>query len=220
MINKVDPYNFYDYELTPNIIRARHALAIDDERTSFWPMVWDESTEASQNVDVQQVWFSGMHSNVGGGYERPELANVAYYWMLENIDGLIFKKGFLESARADANVNGRLYNSRQGFATFYRYHPRELKALCQAANTEVKIHESAMDRLKRRTSNYAPTSFPPSFKIVDNQNNAQANTPVYMEHWKIFRKKIEKWIMTRKWLYAAFIEISPCLCCTYHLLLE
>ena len=202
------PHKFYNYELTPNVTNACQALAIDDERTSFWPKVWREDSAAAKNVNVEQVWFCGMHSNVGGGYQRAGLANVSFDWMLRRISGLKFKHGVPQSAQDNANVNGRMYDSRQGLATYYRYHPREIYKLCAAAGAEVKIHASVMSRLKLRTANYAPVLLPESFKIVDNENNAYASPEVHKAHWQIFRKGIDVWVAIRKWLYGTLLELT------------
>jgi len=206
--NKFIPHKFYNYELTSNVAKAYQALAIDDERTAFWPKVWNEELPDAKNVDIMQVWFTGMHSNVGGGYERAGLANVTFSWMLENINGIVFKDGVLESARADANVHGRMYDSRQGFATYYRYHPREIETLCKEANTKVKIHESVISRLKLRTANYAPTLLPKSFEIADTQGNTIPSPVVHDAHWELFHKEINYWIKFRKWLYGILLELS------------
>ena len=208
LANLLIPHKFYNYKLTPNVTKARHALSLDDERTSFWPLVWDEDTDESKPVDVQQVWFAGMHSNVGGGYRRSGLSNAAYLWMLENIRGLVFKKDTLRDAEDDANVNGRIYDSRLGFAIYYRYHPREISKLCKEANTEVKVHESVLRRLRFRTANYAPKLLPESFTVIDNEGITTASPPVHSEHWALFNKGIKRWIAFRKWLYGMLLELT------------
>ncbi len=48
------------------ILRACHALSLDDERTTFHPVLWNENG-VPPGV-LTQVWFAGVHSNVGGGY--------------------------------------------------------------------------------------------------------------------------------------------------------
>lgn len=56
---------FYDTEIGPNIQIARHALAIDEKRADFEPTVW----QPQGGMDLMQVWFAGVHSDVGGGYQ-------------------------------------------------------------------------------------------------------------------------------------------------------
>jgi uncharacterized protein (DUF2235 family) len=58
---------------------ARHALAVDEARFDFRPEIWTEHNPATH----QQRWFPGVHSNVGGGYNRDGLANTALCWVLE-----------------------------------------------------------------------------------------------------------------------------------------
>ena len=72
-----------DSSLHERVKFARQALAIDDERQTFWPLLWDEDSdrEKRKNVEfrhpldrIKQVWFAGMHSNVGGGYADDALS--------------------------------------------------------------------------------------------------------------------------------------------------
>jgi uncharacterized protein (DUF2235 family) len=208
LINKISPYNFYQYGLTSNVRNAYQALAIDDERTAFWPILWDESSKNAENLEIEQVWFAGMHSNVGGGYERAGLANVSFIWMLDKVKGLKFKDGVIKTARAEANVNGRMYDSRQGAGSYYRYHPRNITELCAENNVKVKIHESVQDRLLLRTANYAPNLIPENFQVVDNQGKSKPSPIVHTGHWKLFNQHINFWIKFRKWLYPFLLELT------------
>lgn len=54
---------FHDNKIGPNIVTARHALAVDERRDDFRATVWKQRPE----VDIQQVWFPGCHSDIGGG---------------------------------------------------------------------------------------------------------------------------------------------------------
>lgn len=122
-------HRFYNYKLTDNVQFAHQALALDDARTAFWPWVWDEHGRTTENVE--QVWFAGMHSNVGGGYQRSGMAKVTLSWMMKRAmhRGLVLRQDKVAEARAEAHVHGRMYDSRDGFAMFYRFHPRELLKL-------------------------------------------------------------------------------------------
>ncbi len=70
---------FHDLSLTWSVRNAYHALALDDERRPFAPTLW-EKTYPHQTV--RQVWFNGMHTDVGGGYLERGLADIALAWML------------------------------------------------------------------------------------------------------------------------------------------
>ncbi len=215
--DRVWPHKFYNYELTDNVGLACQSLSIDDERTSFWPMVWDES--GRDPGSVEQVWFAGMHSNVGGGYERSGLANVAYEWMLARLgDGLRFKGGVLTNAHDAAHVHGRLYDSRQGPAIYYRYHPREIEDLCKGDDGNVRerikgnirVHESVIRRMEKMTANYAPGHLPNTFDVVATPNMPGTPGLTYRPDrqgdWKMHAEAIAKYTLIRKWLYAILLE--------------
>jgi len=51
------------------------------ERSSFGPTPWTSDPRADQHVE--QVWFAGVHSDVGGGYPDPALAEIALLWMAD-----------------------------------------------------------------------------------------------------------------------------------------
>jgi hypothetical protein len=65
-------FKFRDHKLSKLVKHACHALAIDDERHSFHPILWDEREEDTGRIE--QVWFAGAHSNVGGGYPKPGMS--------------------------------------------------------------------------------------------------------------------------------------------------
>ena len=68
-----------DFKLTSVVSIARHALAIDEQRVPFKPELWI----TSENTDSQQVWFPGVHSDIGGGYVERGLANITLQWIVE-----------------------------------------------------------------------------------------------------------------------------------------
>lgn len=208
-------HRFYNYELTDKVEYACQALAIDDERTSFWPMVWNKMRHSKT---VEQVWFAGMHSNVGGGYRRPGMANVALEWMMTKSreQGLVFEDDALKNAHDNANVNGRIYNSREGLAIYYRYHPRNIEKLHKdklkiqektKIQEKIKIHESVIDRMERRTSNYAPENLPLNFDVVDTSGAVKKTTSKIKEkERKASIWRISWWVWFRKCLYGLFLE--------------
>ena len=64
-----------------NVERVAHALALDEERDRFAPSFWDAPAGATTQVD--EVWFSGCHTNIGGGYCDTKLSNIALIWVLK-----------------------------------------------------------------------------------------------------------------------------------------
>ncbi|HEV3457520.1 MAG TPA: DUF2235 domain-containing protein [Thermoanaerobaculia bacterium] len=74
-------FGFLIDKVPPPIVKtARQALAIDERRWDFKPEIWQGATDSSQSVE--QVWFPGVHSDVGGGYYRDGLANGPLQWMI------------------------------------------------------------------------------------------------------------------------------------------
>jgi uncharacterized protein (DUF2235 family) len=200
-LNFVWSHRFYKYQLTDNIKHACQALALDDARTSFWPKVWDEHGRDASTVE--QVWFAGMHSNVGGGYERAGLSNVTLEWMLVRAreHGLVLKPGFFEEQHEDANVNGRLYDSRDGMAIFYRYHPREIANLCaNKLNDKIKIHNTVFERLRYRTADYVTTHLPTNLQISYTDTSVKSESISFEnnEDWIIQNRDVKKYVALRK----------------------
>jgi uncharacterized protein (DUF2235 family) len=93
-------YEFHDVSLTPNIEHAYHALAIDERRRPFLPSLWELPEGSAQTL--RQVWFPGVHTNVGGGYANDGLANNAMHWIKQSAQrhGMEFDDDFLEPYRA------------------------------------------------------------------------------------------------------------------------
>lgn len=154
------PLTMPHYRLHHRVKIARHALAIDDKRDSFQPLLWDEVYEGEaaerlkdtleqagdsassglrtlanrfNNGDrprLQQVWFAGMHSDVGGGYADESLAFVSLWWMIGHAEdsGLRLIDHARDHIRKFQNVSGPLHDSRSGIGALYRYQPRYINA--------------------------------------------------------------------------------------------
>lgn len=152
------PLTMPNYELSGRVVKARHALALDDERDAFQPLLWDEVREemlvrwggpVRRNKDplepgieevirqvpegrLKQVWFAGMHADVGGGYPDESLSFVSLLWMIDELDGaLTLLPEHVRRISSMSNVFGPLHNSRAGLASYYRYQPRRIVAMLE-----------------------------------------------------------------------------------------
>jgi uncharacterized protein (DUF2235 family) len=71
-----------------DIAVGRHAVALDERRAFFRTNLWRPGTSPDEThgpADLKQVWFAGVHCDVGGGYPEAEsgLAKLALEWMLD-----------------------------------------------------------------------------------------------------------------------------------------
>jgi uncharacterized protein (DUF2235 family) len=74
-------HQYHNFKLRKSVKHACHALSIDDERKWFFPSVWKEyEPESSQKVE--QVWFGGSHTDVGGGFWEAGFSDISLEWMV------------------------------------------------------------------------------------------------------------------------------------------
>src|ERR1700682_3107879 len=101
------PMKFQDTSLLERVQHARHAMALDDERRTFHQVPWDERAEKKDHGEVAsdrltQVWFPGMHADVGGGYPDDGLSFVPLCWMIDEAkknNGLKFEGIIVDTYR-------------------------------------------------------------------------------------------------------------------------
>ncbi len=174
------PLSAPDRNLMKNVKRACHALALDDERNTFHPVLWNEENfpdkHRIQDEKITQVWFCGMHSNVGGGYPDDALAYVTLDWIMGMAEqaGLRFKADDCKEIEEKADSYGKMEDSRRGLGGTYRYLPRKLEALTHDIDDKEnkvvierpKIHESVLKRIGSGTDGYAPIVLPPRYAVV------------------------------------------------------
>ncbi|MBA3612867.1 MAG: DUF2235 domain-containing protein [Nitrospirales bacterium] len=179
------PLSVPDRNLSNRVEKACHALALDDERNTFHPVLWNEETEPERDhiakERITQVWFAGAHSDVGGGHPDDALAHVSLDWMLgeAELHGLKFQPDERKQVRAMANTCGVKHDSRRWLGSFYRYLPRKLEPLIyddhepmnKVIITWPKIHESVFDRICRDGDGYAPFVLPKRYAVVTAQGN-------------------------------------------------
>jgi uncharacterized protein (DUF2235 family) len=170
------PLSMPDQFMSAKVLRACHAMSLEDERDAFTPVIWDQRyvrakavvagrektdwlfdidydprSEAAKAVEppphlrtqlpaidqqrISQVWFVGVHADVGGGYPQNGLAYVTLDWMLDRAQayGLNYSPGQRASIiDPQINPDDKLNDSRKGLAAYYRYKPRNLKDLLSA----------------------------------------------------------------------------------------
>jgi len=159
-------FKFTSLTLSEDVEHACHALAVDDERVSFTPVLWKLNSPKDAER-IEQVWFAGAHSNVGGGYPKQGLSLVALSWMLRRARRFDLRVQPLdvELFEGHSTVNDQLYDPRAGIGVFYRWAPRDIDRLC-AKSGAPKIHLSVMERLAHGTDDYSPGNLPFNAEVV------------------------------------------------------
>lgn len=181
------PMLFADLKLAPNVTRACHALSLDDARLTFHPLLWDENGEAElvENNEVRagrltQVWFPGVHSNVGGGYPEDRLSYLSLHWIMSEAAaaGVELLPAAVEKVAAEKSPYARIYDSRAGFAAFYRYAPRHLPVWLDARRRRIDpvVDSSVILRMADGTDSYAPVPLRGRFWVLEPQGTFRPMT--------------------------------------------
>ena len=243
--NFIYPLTMTDHCLSKNVQVARHALAIDDERDAFHPVLWDEHDwqwKANEDAEpgteahrafldrLQQVWFAGMHSDVGGGYPDESLSFVPLLWMMEEAKKSCLRllPGHVRRIRNMSNSLGPIHNSRGGLASYYRYQPRKIDAFfhksvsresfetTQSMRDPVrgeldyppagyllscKVHESVAARIALGTDDYAPIILPKKIEIVPFNTTGGGNPRISADIKKSLETASEIWMARHEALY-------------------
>ncbi|WP_253279637.1 DUF2235 domain-containing protein [Loktanella sp. 3ANDIMAR09] len=101
-------HDFHDHHLGDHVGQGFHALALDERRRAYMPVLWD--TDASDAARVDQVWFRGTHADVGGHLDgksevRP-LSNIPLVWMLDRLSqaGMALPDGWRDRFPTDPDA--------------------------------------------------------------------------------------------------------------------
>ena len=116
VLNWIAPHGFHNFRLSDSVANAYHALAIDDVRRSFHPVLFEPGKNTKG--ELKQVWFMGMHTDVGGGYPEKELSDIVLEWMIGHAvkHGLrIFANPKRAKGLCTPNPDGHMHDSRDEF---------------------------------------------------------------------------------------------------------
>jgi uncharacterized protein (DUF2235 family) len=168
----------------PEVTHVRHAVSIDERRSTFRQNLMSPVGDQ----DVKNVWFPGVHSDVGGGYapEETGLAKIAFEWMIREavacnleVEEVAFDRELRQEGEAP-NPNAKLHQSLHGgwwagellpMKHFnwddHKWHWRWLigafnqprDILRNAGKSFVSIHRSVLTRLTQN-SDYRPVNIP------------------------------------------------------------
>ena len=137
-------YQFHEVGLASNIQHAYQALAIDERRRPFQPALW--SLPEGSRQTLEQVWFAGVHTNVGGGYSKDGLANIALHWIKDKAadNKLEFDNTFLNHYRPWYK-----HELRVSMSWKYRILIPKPRQIGDMKNGNESVHQTAYDRLDK-----------------------------------------------------------------------
>lgn len=94
-------YGFLDTALSPQVLNAYQAVSIDERRAEFPATLW--TSPPSPGQIVEQVYYCGVHGDVGGGYPDDAgtgtaLSDIPFSWIMAKAQalGLVFDAGVAE----------------------------------------------------------------------------------------------------------------------------
>lgn len=172
-----DPVKYRFTATNPSIGIVRHAISID-ERRAFYRQ---NRMNACEGQDFEQVWFPGVHCDVGGGYADSNLARCAFDWMLAaarkaglRVDDDAIREFAppIENAWNEPQHDELRNNKAWWIAEFFpklqwsraknRNVYRMNRARCRTILEGELVHESAVRRL-RDVNDYTPGNLSPAF---------------------------------------------------------
>jgi len=196
---------FHDTRLGDHVAVGLHAVAIDERRRPFVPTFWTIPKGQTPKGTVEQTWFAGEHSNIGGGEPDAGLSTEALIWMIARIQalaGLEFDIDAVKAAAAKANVDGEVYDSTKGWPIDHMW-PHLRKILSPDAikhgpftskvdpseeHINERVHWSAMTKRGRRCTvfgiqdvPYEPANLPLSIP-VNKVADITAEEQIFLPH--------------------------------------
>ena len=145
-------YAFHKVGLSPSVVGAYHALAIDERRKAFKPALW--KPDVPRPIEIfEQRWFAGVHSNIGGGYENDGLANIALHWIKDKAAALELECDDTFLSHYRPFYMDELRNTMKGK---YRFLGKYGRPIGEAVNGNETVDPTAIRRLEKRFEGYSP----------------------------------------------------------------
>ena len=167
-------YKFHDVKLGSTVQHACHALAIDERRKLFLPTLWQKSdtvkNDPTHKQCMEQRWFAGAHSNVGGGYADTGLSDLALKWLSQkaNEAGLCYESKVYEQIKG--NPWGELRNS---YTPMYWFWWPVWRPVTLHKHTNETIDESVLQRT-REMYQYRPRNIERYINVNDEESKVVA----------------------------------------------
>jgi len=174
-IRKKLSHPYHRMSIYPEIKNVYHAVSLDERRTQYWPHLMIGQAEDAPDSTVEEVWFAGVHSDIGGGYDDKMLSHIPLHWMLSKVSNkLDIKTGFLDSLKLEPC--SKMHNSEKG--PVFTFFQKRSRAVARGS----KLHRSIVTRIagplkhphqhREPTGNYTPLalnfanySISPNFRL-------------------------------------------------------
>jgi uncharacterized protein (DUF2235 family) len=165
---------FHDTSFGEHVEVGLHALAVDEHRRPFVPTFWTIPKGHQPKGHVEQTWFAGAHSNVGGGYANSGLSDQALTWTIARVQALTGLEFDVQAVRSGIwpNISGVVVDSTRGWPIDHMFpHYRVLLSPVAVHHGYLRnsedpteehinesVHWSVLD--KRKTGDYSPQNLP------------------------------------------------------------
>lgn len=149
---------FHDHSLGPHVKRGFHALALDENREAFAPVLW--TCPDDYKGQVEQVWFRGSHGDVGGQLngrnEARPLSNIPLVWMVDHLEkcGLPLPRDWRVRFPVDADAPS--VGTWRGWGKYFLARKKRVIG----SDPSESIHPTAVGRSKRAVVPVDPASDP------------------------------------------------------------
>ncbi len=178
-IRKKLAHRYHRMTVHRNVKRIYHAVSLDERRTHFFPHLLYSQMEDS-HTHVEEVWFAGVHSDVGGCFRSGDnsLGDITLKWMIERVKGeLDFQENMLSELAP--NPLGRLHNKEGGLIfSFFRKRNRPVRrgsVLHPSVRERIATPPVDYHQHREPTGNYCPLALgfcdfsnPPDFGMEGN----------------------------------------------------
>jgi uncharacterized protein (DUF2235 family) len=184
-----DPLTVRYSKNNPDIHIGRHAISIDERRCFFRQNLWGEPQPGQ---DYKQVWFAGVHSDIGGGYleEQSGLAKVTLQWMIaeakaaglnvaqEAVDDVLGRTA--QRQYAPVNPYAMMHDSMCGAWKILEYVPRRhwkpglpppgyewilYRKRPRSVPENSLLHQAVLDRKNETKMGYNPPNLPKEYGV-------------------------------------------------------
>jgi uncharacterized protein (DUF2235 family) len=152
--NSFSKARFHDRILSADVRHACHAVAIDEHRRLFQPTLFQQSATGAGNGQLlEQSWFAGAHSNVGGGYEDTGLSDLALHWIAAKAESCGLALDGRWRGRLEPDEFGELRDSRTGL---YQFLGKAIRPIGKQKKGFERLHHAPLERMERDPAKYEP----------------------------------------------------------------